>query len=339
MKGLMLAYVLLLCSVITAHQAVLQQSPANAVPKHQHDTLAAKAVAGGLRDVAGFADSAAPGIAFAQKIGSAAQDAVKSAVYHPGAPTAPTEESERAPVVPPKTVKRLSATLWRTVGLLALLFRVLIGKPVLKVLNILHVLFRPGTVMLQLVWRIFVGIPYKVLQRFSQTFYLFWLFLGSAAILGFIIGVGLAGFSRVLRLLLPSKKYRRKAKPQKRQQDDAVLDRVTRRRLEEESLHRAKTGGSPGYSSLESTPATTPRFDSAYSSGGYFSAGAAGSSASYKRSPPSLSAILSSSISQTPTIREETEEGSTESVDGFASISESEEESLSSRRMSGKKRS
>ncbi|ORY86378.1 Mu homology domain-containing protein [Protomyces lactucae-debilis] len=274
-----------------AHQAPFRQTPAEnaALHNHKHDTYAGKAVAQGLQHVAGLAGGvAAAGIgSAATKAGSAAKEAIQSAVRHPSAPTAPQPDIEPAPAISQKSLARISATLWRTIGLIAFLFRIFVGKPLLKILGILHVLFRPGTVLVQLTWRIFIGVPFAMLQKFSGVLYLAWLFLGSAAVLGLMVGLGLAGSSRIVRKIFPDA-VRPRHKPSIRASSttESVMDKVTRRRLREEELLRrtssTRTSGYTSYDSAASTPATTPRFEAGgYSHGSYF--GGPGPNANYSR--------------------------------------------------------
>ncbi|CCG84561.1 protein of unknown function [Taphrina deformans PYCC 5710] len=96
----------------------------------------------------------------------------------------------------------LGLAVWRMLVFAGTVFQYLM-VPVLYMVHILHSVLRPITLLIQLLFHILVGIPLSVVTRLSATLYPAYLFLGSAAIIGLSIGLGIAIFSRTLRVLLP----------------------------------------------------------------------------------------------------------------------------------------
>ena len=77
-------------------------------------------------------------------------------------------------------------------------------RPVLYLLNVLHHTMRPVTLLMQLIYHLVIGVPLSVLQSVTRTLYPAYLFLGSAAVIGLLVGLGLASVSKLIAFFLPS---------------------------------------------------------------------------------------------------------------------------------------
>lgn len=77
-----------------------------------------------------------------------------------------------------------------------------ISKPFLFILHILHIITRPISLLIQLIYHLIVGVPFAVLAKLAKTLYPAYLFLGSAAIIGLFLGIGIALFSKTVKILL-----------------------------------------------------------------------------------------------------------------------------------------
>lgn len=101
-------------------------------------------------------------------------------------------------------VTSLGFAVWRLVLFVTTVARYLL-RPIFYVFHVLHSVLRPVTLLIQLIYHLLIGIPLNVLASLSRTLYPAYLFLGSAAMIGLLIGLGLAVFSKVMLLLLPNR--------------------------------------------------------------------------------------------------------------------------------------
>lgn len=76
-------------------------------------------------------------------------------------------------------------------------------RPVLYLLHILHSIARPITLLIQLIYHLIIGVPLGILVSLSRGLYPAYLFLGSAAVIGLLVGLVMALSSKFLLLLLP----------------------------------------------------------------------------------------------------------------------------------------
>lgn len=98
-------------------------------------------------------------------------------------------------------ITSLGLAVWR---LLLFTFMVVkyVLRPVFYILHVLHSVARPVTLLIQLIYHITLGIPLGFTAKLFKTLYPAYLFLGSAAIIGISLGLGVSIFSRVMKMLL-----------------------------------------------------------------------------------------------------------------------------------------